>query len=196
MHRRELLTLCGLAGVSGCLGYDLVERETVADRRVRLAELEATVAARDERIAALEAEVDRLRRRLSGPRINAVALVDEWERTGDVVVNGVDEVAAGEPLTVAVSFTYPIRGESTGRVDVSLGVEVTDADGGRVARSEREVELFVDADARLAELPVRFGEPGLNPGQYGVTARVVDRITGIETTAEAVAFRVREPSRP
>jgi uncharacterized coiled-coil protein SlyX len=191
MHRRELLALCGLAGVSGCLGYDLVERETVADRRVRLAELEATVAAREERIETLEREVERLRRRLAGPRVNAVSLVESWERVGDVVVRGTDDVAAGDPLTVAVNFTYPLRGESISRVDVALAVTVTDADGRRVVRNEREVRLFVDPDATLAELPVRFGEPGLSPGRYAATARVVDRVTGLETTSDAVAFRVR-----
>lgn len=191
MHRRELLALCGLAGVSGCLGYDLVERETVTERRVRLAELEATVDAREARIAELEREVETLRRRLEGPRINAVSPVDGWERAGDVVVRSVDDVAAGDPLTVAVSFTYPIRGTSTGRVDVSLGVELTDADGERVARNDRTVRLFLDPDATLAELPVRFGEPGLSPGRYAATAHVTDRVTGLETMADAVGFRVR-----
>jgi hypothetical protein len=191
MHRRELLALCGLAGVSGCLGYEVVDRETVADRRVRLAELEATVEARNERIAELEAEVERLRRRLAGPQINAVSLVDGWDRIGDVVVRATDEVPPGDPLTVAVSFTYPIRGSGTGRVDVALAVELTDADGERVASADREVELFLDPDATLAELPVRFGEPGLRPGRYAATATVVDRVTGIETESEAVAVRVR-----
>ncbi|AUV83456.1 hypothetical protein C2R22_18905 [Salinigranum rubrum] len=189
MDRRELLALCGLAGLGGCLGYDVVERETVADRRVRLAELEATVEAREERIAALEREVARLRRRLAGPRINAVSVVERWERIGDVVVRGTDEVSAGDPLAVAVSFTYPIR--SSGRVDVSLTVELTDADGRRVARNAREVRFVLDPDATLGELPVRFGEPGLSPGRYAATARVVDRVTGLETASDAVAFRAR-----
>lgn len=191
MHRRELLALCGLAGLSGCLGYEVVDADARADRRVRLAELEATVRAREERIAALEAEVERLERRLAGPRINAVSLVEEWERTGDVVVRGVDEAVAGDPVTVAVSFTHPIRGRETERVDVGLAVELTDADGQRVARNERRVQLFLDADATLAELPVRFGEPGLPPGRYAATARVTDRVTGIAAESEPVPFRVR-----
>jgi hypothetical protein len=193
MDRRELLALCGcgLAGLSGCLGYTVVDRETVADRRVRLAELEATVAAREERIETLEAEVERLERRLSGPRVNAVAPVERWERTGDVVVRSVDSVPAGDSLTVAVSFTYPIRGSGTGRVDVELGVTVTDADGRAVARGTREVRLFLDTDATLAELPVRFAESGLEPGRYAATARVTDRVTGIAAESAPVAFRVR-----
>jgi hypothetical protein len=192
MNRRDLLAVGTVAALAGCLGYEVVDEETVADRRVRIAELEATVEARDERIADLEREVERLRRRLSGPRINAVSVVESWERIGDVVVRRVDDVAAGDPLAVAVSFTYPIRGDGgTGRVDVGLAVTVTDADGQRVARNERGVRLFLDTGATLAELPVRFGEPGLSPGRYAATARVTDRVTGIEAESDAVAFRVR-----
>jgi uncharacterized coiled-coil protein SlyX len=192
MHRRDLLAVGAATALAGCLGYEVVDRETVADRRVRLAELEATVAAREERIRELEDEVRRLRRRLAGPRVNAVSLVERWERTGDVVVRAVDRVGAGEPLTVAVNFTYPLRaGGGTGRVEVSLAVELTDGDGRRVAEHEREVQLFVDADATLAELPVRFGEPGLSPGRYAATARVTDRVTGREAESGPVAFRVR-----
>jgi hypothetical protein len=191
MRRRALLASCGLVGLSGCLGYRVVDAEATADRRVRVAELESQVAAREERIAELEATVDSLRRRLAGPRINAVSPVDGWERTGDVVVRGVDRVAAGDPLVVAVSFTQPIRGGGeTGRVDVSLAVSVTDAAGERVARGERDVELVLDTDATLAELPVRFDDADLDPGEYAATARVTDEITRIETTADPVAFRV------
>jgi hypothetical protein len=191
MNRRDLLAVGGLTALSGCLGYDVVDADTRADRRVRIAELEATVEAREERITELEATVDELRRRLQGPRVNAVSVVDGWERTGDVVVRATDEVDAGDPLTVATSFTYPIRGDGTSRVDVGLAVTLTDADEQRVARNERVVQLFVDSDATLAELPVRFGEPGLSPGRYVATARVTDRVTGFEAESEASAFLVR-----
>ena len=191
MNRRDLLAVGGLTALSGCLGYDVVDADARTDRRVRIAELEAMVEAREERIAELEADVDDLQRRLRGPRINAVAVVDAWERTGDVVVRATDEIGAGDPLTVAVSFTYPIGGSGTSRVNVGLRVTLTDADGQRVARNERVGQLFVDADATLAELPVRFGEPGLSPGRYAVTARVTDRVTGFEEESEASAFVVR-----
>ena len=191
MNRRDLLAVGGLTALAGCLGYDVVDAGASADRRVRIAELESTVAAREARIAELESTVADLRRQLSGPRINAVSVVDGWERTGDVVVRATDEVGAGDPLTVAVSFTQPIRGTGTTRVDVGLAVTLTDADGQRVARNERVVQLFVDPDATLAELPVRFGEPGLSPGRYAATARVTDRVTGIEAESDASAFVVR-----
>lgn len=191
MNRRDLLAVGAATALAGCLGYELTSTESVADRRVRLAELEATVAAREDRIDELEREVTALRRRLDGPRINAVSPVDRWERTGDVVTRAVDDVAAGDPLTVAVSFTHPIRdGGGTGRVDAGLAVELTDADGRRVAQRERDVRLFLDSDARLAELPVRFGEPGFDPGRYAATARVTDRLRGVEVESRAVAFRV------
>jgi hypothetical protein len=191
MNRRDLLAVGGLTALSGCLGYEVVDAETVADRRVRIAELESTVKAREERIAELEGEVDRLERRLAGPRINAVALVERWERTGDVVVRATDDVAAGDPVTVAVSFTYPLDGETTSRVAADVSVALTDADGRQVASRTRTVRLFLDPDATLAELPVRFGEPGLSPGRYAATARVTDRTTGREAASDAVAFRVR-----
>lgn len=193
MNRRDLLAVGGLTALAGCLGYEVVDADARADRRVRLAELEATVEAHEERIAELEAEVDRLERRLAGPRINAVSLVDGWERAGDVVVRATDDVGAGDPLTVAVSFTYPIRGGRPARVDVGLAVTLTDADGRQVARNERSVQLFLDPDATLAELPVRFGDPdpGLGPGRYAATARVTDRVTGIEAESDASAFVVR-----
>jgi hypothetical protein len=60
-----------------------------------------------------------------------------------------------------------------------------------VARRECDVRPFVEPDATLAELPGRIDESRLDPGRYAATARVTDRMTGIETEAETATFGVR-----
>jgi uncharacterized coiled-coil protein SlyX len=198
MERRELLALAGLAGLSGCLGYDVVETETRTQRRVRIAELEARVERRDEQlaereatIADLEAQLQELRRQFRGPRINLVSLVDDWERLGDVVHRSADRVAAGEPAEVAFNYTYPVhpRG-TTGRAEVLERVELTNLDGETVTSAERRVELFIDPDQTLAESALELDTESLPPGQYSAVAFVTDLVTNIEAEPAATVVSI------
>ena len=198
MKRRGLLALAGVAGLSGCLGYDVVESEQVTERKVEIAELEAKLDRRDEqivalddRIADLEAENSRLRRRQRAPRINRVSLVDGWERLGDVVHESVDEVPAGTDAEIAVNYTYPVhRRSGGGRAEVDEVIELTNLDGETVARADRRVELFLDPDQTLAESALTLDTASLPPGQYSAVARITDLVTGLAAEPEGVVVTV------
>lgn len=212
MNRRDLLALGGvtaLTGLSGCLGYDVVESETVADRRVRIAELEAQVAAREERIAELEAQTEAmetrltsaeervrgLEARLDGPRVNDVSLVSRWDRLGDVVHRATTRGAVDGLATIAVNFTTPAigtdpeRGEQEAAADRLSTVEVTlrDATGEEVETRTRELRYFVDT-GRFGETQLLFDTRGLTPGTYTAVARVVDVVAGVTSAPLATGF--------
>jgi hypothetical protein len=198
MERRELLALAGLTGLSGCLGYDVVESETATRRKVRIAELEAKLDRRDEqivamddRIADLEAEIRRLRRQQRGPRINRVSLVDGWEELGDVVHRSVDEIDAGEDAEVAVNYFYPVhRQGGSGRAEVEEIIELTNLDGETVARQQRLIELFLDPDQRLAESVLELDTASLPPGQYSAVAEITDLVTGLAAEPQGTVVTV------
>lgn len=211
MHRRDLLAVGALAALAGCLGYELQETAQVADRRVRLAELEATVAAREERIAALEtrlsevesqletAEATRetLERQVDGPRVNDIALVSEWARLGDVVHRAVPVVERGSLATLAVNFTTPSvdvdaergrQAEAAARL-TTVSVTLVDAAGAVVETRERELRYFIET-GRLGETPLLFDTRGLSPGEYVAEARVRDVVTGFDSRPVRTGFTV------
>jgi len=127
MDRRELLAaagLAGLAGTSGCLGYRVVDDERVTRLEVRNADLEARLTEQRERAEELSAQVARqerrlreLRRTLRAPSVNAAKLVDGWDELGDVLHRQVESTPAGEPATIAASFSYPPRPAEFGSED-------------------------------------------------------------------------------
>ena len=210
MNRRDLLAVGALAALSGCLGYELQESERVGDRRVRLAELEATVEAREERITELETRVDELEgvlaasessrealeRRVDGPRVNDVALVSGWDRLGDVVHRASTSVDRGTLATVAVNFTTPSvdfdsergRQEEAARRLTAVSVTLSDEEG-VVETRERELRYFVET-GRLGETPVLFDTRGLTPGEYVAEARVRDVVAGVDSRPVATRFTV------
>ncbi len=210
MNRRDLLAVGALAALSGCLGYELQETERVADRRVRLAELEATVEAREERIAELQTRVEELRdrlatveagrdaleRRVDGPRVNDVALVSAWDRLGDVVHRATTSVDRGALATVAVNFTTPSvdfgadRGAQEEAAQRLTTVSVTlSNEEGVVETRERELRYFVET-GRLGETSLLFDTEGLTPGEYVAEARVRDVVAGIDSRPVATRFTV------
>ena len=211
MNRRDLLAVGALATLTGCLGYELQETERVAERRIRLAELEATVEAREERIAELEAALetretrladieasrDALARQVDGPRVNDVALVSEWNRLGDVVHRAVSAVERGGLAVVAVNFTTPVVGSESGqgaqaeaaRRLTTVSVTLLDGDGRVVETRERELRYFVET-GRLGETPLLFDTGGLSVGEYVAEARVRDAVAGVDSRPVATRFGV------
>jgi uncharacterized coiled-coil protein SlyX len=184
VQRRRLLALGGLLATgltAGCLGYEVVDREAVTERRVRIAELESAVAAREERIDELEAELRTLRRRLDGPEINLLRAVDSWTQLGDVVREQTDAVA-GETLTAAVNYDYPVHPAvgGAGRADASVRVRLT-RDGETVVEAAEDVRLVLDRDASLAENGVELDVSDVPAGPYTLVAVVVDRITTLRS---------------
>jgi hypothetical protein len=186
MKRRGLLALAGVAGLSGCLGYDVVESEQVTERKVEIAELEAKLDRRDEqivrqddRIADLEAENRRLRRRQRAPRINRVSLVDGWERLGDVVHESVDEIAAGTDADIALNYSYSDHRDDATRTEFGEVVELTNLDGETVTRADRRVERVLESGWTLAESVLELDTGSLPPGQYSAVASVTDLQTGL-----------------
>ncbi|SFR51190.1 hypothetical protein [Halogeometricum limi] len=192
MNRRELLAVAGAVGLgatSGCLGYTVVEADAVTDRRVRIAELEAKLAAREEQIAELEADVDALRSRVAGPEVNLVRAVTDWSRVGDVVTEQTDRVA-GETLTAAVNYDYPVHpgAGGSGEADADVTVELA-RDGATVREATTRVRLTLDRDQTLAENALELDVSGVDEGAYALRARVTDNVTGrasprAETTVE------------
>jgi hypothetical protein len=185
MKRRGLLALAGVAGLSGCLGYDVVESEQVTTRKVEIAELEAKLDRRDEqivrqddRIADLEAENRRLRRQQRAPRINRVSPVDGWDRLGDVVHESVDEIAAGTDAEIALNYSYSDRDDAT-RTEFGEVVELTNLDGETVTRADRRVERVLESGWTLAESVLELDTASLPPGQYSAVASVTDLQTGL-----------------
>jgi uncharacterized coiled-coil protein SlyX len=182
--RRGVLALGGVLATgltAGCLGYEVVDRETVTEREVRIAELESTVAKREERIAELEADVERLTRRVEGPEVNLVRAVDSWSQMGDVVREQTDTVA-GETLTAAVNYDYPVHPAvgGAGRADASVRVRLTRGDE-TVAEGREDVSLLLDRDASLAENGVEVDVGGVDPGPCTLVAVVVDRVTTLRS---------------
>ena len=165
MDRREALAgagVLGLAGLGGCLGYRAVDADTVTERKVRIARLEARVREREAELATLRAElstarerVARLRDRLDAPRVNAAHVVHAWRTLGDVRERQASDVLAGRSATLAVNFSYPPRRPNRDETDwwngeAAVEVTVRDADaadragagGGRVG-----TEADADGDA-------------------------------------------------
>jgi hypothetical protein len=188
MQRRHFLSLAGLAGLGGCLGYDVVETETVTDRKVRIAELAATVERRDEQLAARETRIDDLEARLArqrdrelAPRINGVALVDGWDRFGDVVHRRIDRVPPGEPARIAVNYTYRFDraaaapGATPG---VDLVARLRTLEGFTIDRVARRVDLLARRDPTLHETVLVADVDRVPTGTYVAVVELTDRVTG------------------
>jgi hypothetical protein len=184
MDRREALAgagVLGLAGLGGCLGYRAVDADTVTERKVRIARLEARVREREAELATLRAElstarerVARLRDRLDAPRVNAAHVVHAWRTLGDVRERQASDVLVGRSATLAVNFSYPPRRPNRDETDwwngeAAVEVTVRDADaadragaGGRVGTdADRDVgttDADGDADGVPDVAPVRLRE--------------------------------------
>jgi outer membrane murein-binding lipoprotein Lpp len=149
MDRREALAaagVLGVAGLSGCLGYRAVDADTVTERKVRIARLEAQVREREaelstlrEQLSASRERVRRLEDRLDAPHVNAAHVVSDWRALGDVRERQASAVRAGTAATLAVNFSYPPRrpnrdetdwwnGEAA--IEATVRTADTDADGG------------------------------------------------------------------
>jgi hypothetical protein len=201
MKRRELLAIAGLAGLSGCLGYDVVDAGAVTDRKVHLAELAATVERRDEqlaareaRIAALEARLERLRERERAPRVNEAGLVDGWTALGDVVNRRIDAVPPGEQARVAINFTSPVGqvpDSAASTPAVGIVVEALTLDGFRIDRVGRRVALPPDRDRTLHETVVRLDVNRVPSGTYAAVVRLTDLVTGITAPSESIVMPVQ-----
>jgi hypothetical protein len=201
MQRRELLAAAGLAGLSGCLGYDVVDSETVTDRKVRIAELEAKLDRRDEQLAAKEARIEELETRLDtererrrAPRINEVGIVSEWEQLGDVVHHRIDEVPPGERAQVAVNFGYrydPGTDPRGSEPAVGVVLEVVTFEGFQVGRAGRRVELPRDRTRRLHETVLRVDVNGLPTGTYIALVGVTDLVTGLAAPSDSIVLPVQ-----
>jgi hypothetical protein len=230
MDRRELLAAAGLAGIagtSGCLGYRVVDDERVTRLEIRNADLEARLAEQRERAEELSAQVTRqerrlrkLRRTLRAPSVNAAKLVDGWDELGDVLHRQVESTPAGEPATIAVSFSYPPRpaefgsedwwnGEATVAIalreagDGNGGGDDTDdtdddnadtednTDGEVRRRRETTTRLFAEPDQRLVETAVDVPTDGLDPGSYEAVVAVTDELSGLRSASLATAVELQ-----
>lgn len=200
MKRRELLAVAGLAGLSGCLGYDVVEGESVTQRKVRIAELEATVerrdeqlAARDARIAELEAQVARQRDRQRAPRINEVGIVDGWERFGDIVNRRIGEVPPGEPARLAVNFTY-FRDRPTDAPGSTPAVGVVarllTLEGFWIERVGRRVDLSAERAGSLHETVLTADVDRFPTGTYVAIVELTDLVSGQRAANESILLPV------
>jgi hypothetical protein len=200
MQRRQLLALAGLTGLGGCLGYDVVDSEAVTRRKVRIAELEAKLDRRDEllaerdaRIADLEARLDRQRDRQRAPRINEVALVDGWERVGDVAHRRIDAVPSGEPARIAVNFTYPLDRptDAPGSTPaVGVVVRLLTLEGFRIERVGRRVDLSADSDGSLHETVVTVDVNRFPTGTYVGVVELTDLVSGRSAANESILLPV------
>ena len=200
MQRRQLLGLAGLAGLGGCLGYDVVEGESVTRRKVRIAELEATVdrrdeqlAARDARIEELEAQLDRQADRERAPRINDVAVVDGWEQFGDIVNRRIDAVPPGEPARLAVNFTYLYdRPTDAPGSSPAVGVVVTvlTLQGFRIETVGERVDLSTDRAGPLHETSFTIDVDRFPSGTYIAVVELTDLVSGRKATNESLLLPV------
>lgn len=200
MNRRELLALAGLAGLSGCLGYDVVDAETSTQRKVRIAELEATVERRDEQLAAREARIDELEARLDrqrdrqlAPRINEVGLVDGWERVGDVVHRRIDQVPPGEPARIAVNFTYLFdRPTDLPGSTPAVGVvaRLLTLEGFWIERVGRRVDLSTDSAGTLHETVLTADVDRFPTGTYIAVVELTDLVSGRTAANESMLVPV------
>lgn len=200
MQRRQLLGLVGLAGLGGCLGYDVVEGESVTRRKVRIAELEATVERRDEQLAAretrieeLEARLDRQADRERAPRINDVGIVDGWERFGDVVNRRIDAVPSGEPARLAVNFTYLYdRPTDAPGSSPAVGVVVTilTLQGFRIETVGERVDLSADRAGPLHETVLSVDVNRFPTGTYIAVVELTDLVSGRRAANESLLLPV------
>lgn len=200
MKRRQLLGLAGLAGLGGCLGYDVVERESVTQRKVRIAELEATVERRDEQLAAREARIEELEARLDrqadrqrAPQINDVGIVDGWERFGDVVNRRIDEVPPGEPARLAVNFSYlydrPTDAPGSSPA-VGLVVTLLTLQGFRIEAVGERVDLSTDRAGPLHETVVSVDVDRFPTGTYIAVVELTDLVSGRTAPNESLLLPV------
>jgi hypothetical protein len=200
MQRRQLLALAGLAGLGGCLGYDVVESEQITQRKVQIAELEAKLDRRDEllaerdaRIADLEARLDRRRDRQRAPRINEIGLVDGWERVGDVVTRRIDAVPPGDPARVAVNFTYffdrPTDAPGSTPA-VGVVVRLLTLEGFRIERVGRRVDLSADSAGSLHETVVTVEVNRFPTGTYVAVVELTDLVSGRSAANESILLPV------
>ncbi|MFC5369122.1 hypothetical protein [Salinirubrum litoreum] len=200
MQRRQLLALAGLTGLGGCLGYDVVDSEAVTDRKVRIAELEAKLDRRDEllaerdaRIEELEAGVARRRDRQRAPRINAVGIVDRWDRIGDVVERRIDAVPPGEPARIAVNFTYRRdRPTDTPGSTPAVGVvaRLLTLEGFRIERVGRRIDLSTDSAGSLHETVVTVDVNRFPTGTYIAVVELTDLVSGRSASNESILLPV------
>jgi hypothetical protein len=200
MQRRQLLGLVGLAGLGGCLGYDVVESEQVTQRKVRIAELAATVERRDEQLAAreariadLEARLDRQADRQRAPRINDAAIVDGWEQFGDVVNRRIDAVPPGEPARLAVNFTYLYdRPTDAPGSSPAVGVVVTvlTLEGFRIETVGERVDLSTDRAGPLHETVLSVDVDRFPTGTYIAVVELTDLVSGLTAANESLLLPV------
>jgi uncharacterized coiled-coil protein SlyX len=206
MERRTLLALAGVVGTSGCLGYDVTERERVTERKVRIAELEArverqddqlqryeqTVADREEAIEELRSQLSTLEQRLDGLRLNQASLVAEWAEVGDVARRATESVT-GDTATFAVNCTAPRSlMNSTRRLAVS--VEMRNLNDEIALADTVETSVEIAPDQRLVETTVDFDVTFLPSSWYVAFVGVQDAETGATTRRESVEFGVEADS--
>ncbi|MFC5365318.1 hypothetical protein [Salinirubrum litoreum] len=206
MKRRTLLALAGVVGTSGCLGYDVVEEDRRTERKVRIAELEATLERRDEQIRRfeealtdreetigdLQSRLSTLRERLDGLRLNQASLVADWAEVGDVARRATDSVT-GDTATVAVNCTAPrSMMHSTRRLAVS--VEMRNLNDEIALADTVESTVEIDPDQRLVETTVDVDVTYLPSSWYVGFVGVRDVETGATTRRESVEFGVEAES--
>lgn len=202
MERRTLLALAGVVGTSGCLGYDVVEEEQTTERKVRIAELEATVERRDEQIRRFEEaladreetigdlqdRVSTLRDRLDGLRLNEVAIVDGWSDVGDVVHRSTERVT-GDTATLAVNCTAP-RSMTNSARRFEVSVEVRNLNDEIALAESVESSLQIAPDQRLVETTVDLDVTFLPSSWYVAFVGVRDAETGTTTRRDTVEFGI------
>ena len=202
MERRTLLALAGVVGTSGCLGYDVVDEERTTERKVRIAELEATVERRDEQIrrfeealadreetiADLQEQVSTLRERLDGLRLNQTAIVDGWSDVGDVVHRATDSVA-GDTATLAINCTAP-RSMTNSARRFEVSVEVRNLNDEIALAESVESSVQIAPDQRLVETTVDLDVTFLPSSWYVALVGVRDAETGTTTRRDTVEFGV------
>ena len=200
MERRTLLALAGVVGTSGCLGYEVVDEERTTDRKVRIAELEATVDRRDEQIRRFEKaladreetignlqdRVSTLQDRLDGLRLNDASPVADWGEVGDVVRRATDEVT-GDTATIAVNCTAP-RSMTNSTRRFAVSVELLNVNDEIVLAETVETTVEVAPDQRLVETTVDVDVTFLPASFYAGFVDVRDAETGTTTRRETVDF--------
>jgi uncharacterized coiled-coil protein SlyX len=206
MERRTLLALAGVVGTSGCLGYGVVDAEQRTERKVRIAELEATVDRRDEQlreyqraltdreetIGDLRSELSALEQRLDGLRLNQASVVADWAEVGDVARRATESVT-GDTATFAVNLTAPRSlMNSTRRLVVS--VEMRNLNDEIALAESAETTVEITPDQRLVETTVDLDVTFLPSSWYVAFVGVQDAETGATTRRESVEFGVEADS--
>jgi uncharacterized coiled-coil protein SlyX len=202
MERRTLLALAGVVGTSGCLGYDVVDAEQRTERKVRIAELEATVERRDEQlreyqraladreetIGDLRSELSTLRDRLDSLRLNEAAIVEDWSDVGDVVHRATENVT-GDTATLAVNLTAP-RSMTNSARQLEVSVEVRNLNDEIALAESVESSLQIAPDQRLVETTVDLDVTFLPSSWYVAFVGVRDAETGTTTRRDSVEFGI------